>query len=238
MATQSLLYQRQIPLNEKINIRIPTVGEILENEDEYYGLVFSLTASPIDMMVQLDDINIDFSTLNDYELFLLLFPNIQKQDTHLVFGDLNLSKFAMAVSGQNGSLILVDKDNGIRIDRAIHGRIAAALRKIHHLEKDFRKPANKEARDFMLERARTKLKREKNRKHDSQLESLIISMVNTEQYKYDFESTKSLSIFQFNACVHQIVNKVNYSNRMYGVYAGTINAKELKPDELNWLYQK
>lgn len=235
MPTQSLLYKKQVPINDSIHIVIPTVGEVIDNEDDYYSLVFALTASPIDMMVQLDDIGIDFTTINDYELFLLLFSSMQTQDTSLVFGDLDLKKFELAVSGQNSNLILVDKANNIIIDRAIHGQIANTLRRIHHLEKNLKKPANKEAMAFMLERARAKLKRERNRKKDSQTESLIVAMVNTEQFKYDFESTRSLSIFQFNESVHQIIKKVDYDNRMYGVYAGTINAKELSRDDLNWL---
>lgn len=235
MPTQSLLYKKQVPINDSIHIVIPTVGEVIDNEDDYYSLVFALTASPIDMMVQLDDIGIDFTTINDYELFLLLFSSMQTQDTSLVFGDLDLKKFELAVSGQNSNLILVDKANNIIIDRAIHGQIANTLRRIHHLEKNLKKPANKEAMAFMLERARAKLKRERNRKKDSQTESLIVAIVNTEQFKYDFESTRSLSIFQFNESVHQIIKKVDYDNRMYGVYAGTINAKELSRDDLNWL---
>lgn len=235
MPTQSLLYQKQVPINDSIHIVIPTVGEVIDNEDDYYSLVFALTASPIDMMVQLDDIGIDFTTINDYELFLLLFSSMQQQDTSLVFGDLDLKKFELAVSGQNSNLILVDKADNIIIDRAIHGQIANALRRIHHLEKNLKKPANKEAMAFMLERARAKLKRERSRKKESQTESLIVAMVNTEQFKYDFESTRSLSIFQFNESVHQIIKKVDYDNRMYGVYAGTINAKELSRDDLNWL---
>ena len=235
MPTQSLLYEKQVPINDSIHIVIPTVGEVIDNEDEYYSLVFALTASPIDMMVQLDDIGIDFTTINDYELFLLLFSSMQAQDTHLVFGDLDLKRFELAVSSQNNNLILVDKANHIIIDRAIHGQIANTLRRIHHLEKNLKKPANKEAKAFMLERARAKLKRERNKKKESQTESLIVAMVNTEQFKYDFESTRSLSIFQFNERVHQIIKKVDYDNRMYGVYAGTINAKELSRDDLNWL---
>lgn len=235
MPTQSLLYKKQVPINDAIHIVIPTVGDIVDNEDDYFSLVFALTATPVDMMVQLDDMGVDFTTINEYELFLLLFKSIQEQDTSLIFGDLDLNRFELAVNGQNNNLILVDKESHIRIDRAIHGQIADVLRRIHHLEKNLKKPANKEAKAFMLERARAKLKRERNRKKESQMESLIVAMVNTEQFKYDFESARSLSIFQFNESVHQIIKKVDYNNLMYGVYAGTINAKELSRDDLNWL---
>lgn len=238
MPTQNFLYKKQIAINDSISIVVPTVGEIIDNEDAYYGLVSMLTAMPIDLLVQLDDAGIDFTTLNEWELFLLLFGGIKSQDTSQIFGDLDLSKFKMAVNEQNGNIILLDDEHDIRIDRAIHAQIANVLRKIHHLEKNTRKPANEEAKKFMIERARAKQRRNRNRKEDSQLETLIIAMVNTEQYKYDFESTRGLSIFQFNESVRQIINKVDYEHMMYGVYTGTINTKELSQDELNWLKHK
>lgn len=236
--TSNLLYKHNIPINDYISIYVPTVGEIIEHEDSYYNLVSVLTAMPIDLLVQLDDAGIDFTSINEYELFLLMFAGFKSQDTSLIFGDLDLSKFKIAVNEENGTVVLLDEEHDIKIDRAIHGQIAGVLRKIHHLEKNRRKPANDEAKQFMLKRARDKMKRRKNRKEDSQLESLIVAMVNTEQYKYDFEGTRELSIYQFNESVRQVIKKVDYDNRMYGVYTGTINAKELSQDDLNWLTHK
>ena len=235
MSTLNLLYQKRYTINNFISIVIPTVGEIIDNEDAYYNLVSVLTAMPIDFMCQLEDAGIDFTSINEYELFLLMFAGFKSQDTSLVFGDLDLSKFEIAVNEENGNVVLLDKEHDIKIDRASHGQIAGVLRKIHHLEKNRRKPANDEAKQFMLKRARDKLNRRKNRKEDSQLESLIVAMVNTEQYKYDFEGTRELSIYQFNESVRQVIKKVDYDNRMYGVYTGTINVKELSQDDLNWL---
>lgn len=238
MPTQNLLYKKQHPINDSISIVIPSVGQILDNEDGYYGLVSILTATPVDLMVQLDDAGIDFTSINEYELFLLMFDGLKSQNTSLVFGDLDLSKFKMAVNEQNGNIVLFDEEHDITIDRAIHSQIAGVLRKIHHLEKNRRKPANIEAKEYMLKRARDKMKRHRNRKEASQLESLIIAMVNTEQYKYDFEGTRELSIYQFNESVRQVIKKVDYDNRMYGVYAGTVNVKDLSQDDLNWLTHK
>lgn len=235
MPTQNLLYQREYPINNSIRIIIPTVGEIVDNEDAYYSLVSTLTAMPIDMIVQLEDAGIDFTSINEYELFLILFPMFKSQDTSLIFGDLDLSKFEITINEQNGNMILLNEEQDIKIDRVIYEQIAGILRKIHHLKRDNRKPANEEAKKFMLERARTKQKRRKSRKENSQLESLIVAMVNTEQYKYDFEGTRELSIYQFYESVRQVIKKVDYDNRMYGIYAGTLNVKDLSQDDLNWL---
>lgn len=238
MATLNLLYKKEYAINQFINVRIPTVGEILDCEDEYYGVVSILTAMPIDMMVQLDDIGVDFTSINEWELFLLLFGTLKERDTSLVFGNLDLKPFQAAINPQNNNVILVNKETGARIDRALHGQIASTLRKIHHLERNNRKPANGEAKEYMLQRAREKMRRHNKRLSDSQLEELIVALVNTEQFHYGFEGTRELSIYQFNESVRQVIKKIDYDNKMHGIYAGTVSAKDLSQDDLNWLTHK
>ena len=235
---ECLLFKDSIRINDFIEVKIPTVEQILQNEDQYYGIVSSLIATPFDMMVQLDDIGIDFTKIDDYELFLITFQTIRSQDVSLIFGDLDLSGFELAINEENQTVVLLNKDTGVIIDKSIAFQIAQALRKIHHLERNRKKAANDEARKFLIERARAKLRRQQRKGHSSQLEPLIIAMVNTEQYKYNYEETKALSIFQFNESVVQIVRKVDYMNKMHGVYSGTVSVKDLKQDDLNWLTHK
>lgn len=239
--TRNFLYKRTIPVNGSkgnIGVYVPLVGEVLEHDDEYYSMVSLFTAMPIDCLVQLDDAGIDFTKIDEWQMFLLFSEGLKSMDTSMVLGDLDLSKFEIAIKEQTGDFVLLDRERNIEIDRTMHAQIASILRKIHHLEKNNRKPANDDAKKYMIERARKKLKRRKSRVEDSQLESLIIAMVNTEQFKYDFEGTLELSIYQFNESVRQIIKKVDYDNRMYGIYAGTVNAKDLNPDDLNWLIHK
>ena len=238
MATLNLLYKQEYAINEHIKIQIPTVGEVLDNEDDYYTMVTMLTAMPVDMMVQLDDIGVDFTAINEYELFLILFNALKDKDTSLIFGELDLKPFRSAVNPQNNTIVLRNKETGVVIDRGIQGQVASVLRKIHNLKRNNRKPANQEAREYMLQRAREKMRRRSKCMNDSQLEELIVAMVNTEQFHYGFEGTRELSIYQFNESVRQVIKKIDYDNRMHGVYAGTVNAKELSQDDLNWLTHK
>lgn len=238
MATRNILYKSEIAINDFVSIRIPTVGEVLEDEDGYYNLVQLLTAMPIDLMVMLDDSGIDFTQITDYDLFILIFSALKQCDTHLVFGDLDLTPFELAIDADTGRAIMLDPATERKFDRALQLNIANTLRKIHHLEKNIKKPGNEEARKYMIERARKKMNRAKRQQSDSQLEDLIISMVSTEQYKYDFAGTRELTIYQFNECVRQIIHKVNYSNIMFGIYSGNVSSKDISQDELNWLKHK
>lgn len=236
--SRGYLYARSFPINDHISITIPTVGQIWDNEAEYYSLITGIIATPSDFMVQLDDIGIDFSKISSFELFLLLFNGMKSVDTSLVFGNLDLSRFKTAINGKNGKVVLVDQENDIVIDQAIHDQIRRVIRKINHLEKSDKTPGNEEAKKYMIERARIKQRRASRRPYKSQLEDLIVAMVNTEQFKYDYEQTRELTIYQFHASVYQIIRKINYDNTMIGCYAGTINAKELSQDQLNWLTSK
>lgn len=239
MKTLNLLYKREYEINDYISVYIPELGEVLEQEDEYFFLVSLFTAMPIDLMVQLDEFGIDFTEINEFELFVILFEAVIKEkDTSLIFKKLDMGDFFVSINEQNGNIILENQKTGAKIDRAIHGKIASALRKIHHLEKNTKKPANGEAKDYMLERAKAKAKRNRNRVVESELEQLIVAMVNSEQFKYKFEDVLKLSIYQFNESVRQVIKKNDYNNRMHGIYSGTVNAKELSQDDLNWLKHK
>lgn len=229
-----MLYAQKYAVTDKISIVIPTVRDVLKNESTYYNLVSSIISIPYDFMVLLDDVGIDFSSISSYEFFLLLFGSIRESDTSLIFGDLNLMKFSPEVNENTKSIYLLDKENGIIIDKAIHAMIGSTLRKINHIKQHNKKPANEEARKYMIERARKKQMRAARKASQSQLEDSIIAMVNDKNFKYNYETVLDLTIYQFYESFYQIIQKTDYDNTMIGCYAGTVDGKSLTQKDLSW----
>lgn len=232
---KSTLYETSHKINDYISIKIPTIRELIEHEDDYYANIALIVATPYDMMVQLDDMKIDFTKINDWDLFCLLFKELQTRDLSLIFDGLDLRDFVTAQNKQNGNTILINPNTGVKIDMAIHDQICRYLRKTLGLKKNDKKPANEEARLFMIERARKKIMRRKKQLVESQIEKYIIALVNTQEFPYNYESVLDLTINQFYASLHQVVKKVKFDNLMIGCYAGTVNMKELDQNELNWI---
>ena len=216
-------------------MRIPTVEEVIENEDDYFGNIALIVATPYDMIVQLDDAKIDFSTINDWDLFCLLFKELQKRDLSLIFDNLDLKEFKTAINKLNGNMIFINTKTGAIIDRAIHDQICRFLRKLLGLKRNDKTPANEEAKQFMIARARRKARRQSRKSIESQLEKYIVSLVNTSEFPYTYESVLGLTIYQLYASLHQIIKKVQFDKLMIGCYAGTINMKELDQKELSWI---
>lgn len=233
--SKSALYETSHRINDYITIKVPTIKDIIDNEEKYYGNIALIVATPYDMMVQLDDMKIDFTKINEWDLFCLLFNELRTRDLSLIFDGLDLKDFVAAENKQNGNIVLINPNTGAKIDRAIHDQICKYLRATLGLKKNDKNPANEEARKYMVERARRKLLRRKKQLAESQIEKYIIALVNTSEFPYTYETVLGLTINQFYASLHQIVRKVKFDNIMIGCYAGTVNMKELDQNELNWI---
>lgn len=229
-----------IDIIPKLSIRIPTVGEILENEFNYYSIVSTLTATPFQYMVQLDDIGIDYTKLTDYDLFKILFPIYAKTDLTILFGDLDTSDFDVSIDRKDKNKeIIYSPKNDITINELIYNDLTDAIRKINSFEKIKSKPGNESARKYLLEKERKKQKRNANKEKTPYLEKLVIALVNTKEFAYDYDTCMDLSIYKFNQSLKQIQHKIAFDNTMVGVYSGTVDTSKLNnKDCLTWIPQK
>ncbi len=238
MDSRSLLLQTQVDLAPGIAIRIPTVGEILQNERLYYQTTYSLTATPFQNMVQLDDLGIDFTTISEWQLFIQTFLAYAHSGDLLdyVFADLQTQGFGIYQDPQIAALYLSNPDTGVQIHESTYLQIVELIRKINLYEHITARPANETARQYLIEKERKRLKRLAKKPPEPYLEQMVIALVNTAEFPYDYESCMHLSIYAFNQSFKQIQHKINYDNTMIGIYAGTLNARDMKDKSaLSWI---
>ena len=236
---KSLLNATSVDIVPNLSIRIPTVGEILEDEDKYYEIVSSLTASPFQYMVQLDDMGIDYTQITDYQLFMMLFPMYAQSDLSLIFGDLDTSDFNVYINQDDDSQVIYSPSNNIIIDELVYNDLSDMMRKINLFEKVKSKPGNESARKYLLEKERKKQKRNAKKPRFPYLEKMVIALVNTSEFPYNYETCMDLSIYKFNQSLQQIQRKIAFDNTMVGVYAGTVDTSKMTDkDALSWIPNK
>lgn len=232
----SWLNLASVDIIPNLSVRIPTVGEILEHEASYYSMISSLTASPFQYMVQLDDMGIDYTTLNDYDLFKMLFPIYAKSDLSILLGETDTSDFDIYIDKNTCQQVIYSPQNNIMIDELVYSDLADAIRKINLLEKIQSKPGNESARKYLLEKERRKQKRSTDKQYEPYLEKLVIALVNTSEFSYNYDTCMDLSIYRFNQSLKQIQHKIAFDNTIAGVYAGTVDTSKLSnKDCLTWI---
>lgn len=219
-------------------LRVPTVGEVLAfGEQQFYGLATSLIATPFEMRAQLHLSGIDYETVSELELFFnILTGAIQSGQTlDLLFEGVDFSRMRMACDQTSGNLAMLDESGSVVIDADGHNAIADGIRKFLFLEKPKHVAGNQSAKKYLIERAVQKFLRQQKKPYKPVLEDLVIALVNTAEYKYNYEQTLGLNMFQFNASVHQIPRKIHYDHLMGGIYAGTVDSKNVSQKDLNWM---
>lgn len=233
-----LLYDDHIHIAEGIDIKIPTIGEILEDEESYNNLLSLIIADVNDYKVFLDDLGKKYSETEDFELFTILFGTIANMDTSMVFGNLDLKKFVIAVNKESGIKTLIHKENpSIVIDVVVHFKIANALRQMHLIQKTNIKSGNDVNTEYQIQLERKRMKKRAKRggsRFQSRIVPKIITLVNCSEFKYDYESVKQLTVYQFYQSYKQIMRRVNFDKLSMGIYFGSVDQSKLSNELKTW----
>ena len=250
----SLLNKTKYVVNDKITVHIPYIKEIrgesfFENgtdtdEADYYSLINLFAVTSTDLMLELDEKGIDFTTVSDYTTFLMMLGSTPKEllraKSHLLFENINLADFEISIDQENVQPVLYDSEHDICIDELTYMQLSIIFCTINMMHKNVRKMGNETMRKYALEREeRHRKNRRKSKGYVSRLDKNIIALVNDCNFKYDFKTVNDLTIYDFNVSLQQLTKKYQVKNMNMGMYMGTVSLKgmsdEAKAKMLNWL---
>lgn len=232
-----IVFGDEYPVNDYITMKQPTIGQIISiGEEEYFNVLHTLCAIPSDMKSQLWDLGIDYEKMEDLELFSQLTPTIQKEFTKLFFTEeIDFSKLVPSVKKDSGDLVLFDYDSGLILDNYAYLQIVSYLRKLHGMEAKIELAGNESTKQLLIEVHRQDREMSKDKPFKSFFAPLIVSMVNTEEFKYNYQTIRDLNIGAFMASVKQIQRKKNVMALLQGCYSGMIDTSKIKSKELTWI---
>ena len=221
-------------INDNIVIQQPTIRQIAEfGEKNFFSMVHTITAIPSDMKSQLWDMGLDWTELEDFELFMMLVQTLTPERTSLLFGDLDFSKLKPFQNQQNGNIVLADKETGVIIDQMIYLRIVSYLRKAFNITPKVEKAANKMTKKVLIEEDRARIRFNKDKPFKSYLLPLISSIKVKQGYTKDYVLNMGYVEFMDDIARAQVIH--NADHLLSGVYAGMIDMKKINKAELNWM---
>jgi len=223
-------------INDVIYIHQPKVGEIIDmGEKEYYGMLSAFTAIPSHLKAQLWEKQINWMDISDFDLFCMLVRSVKPEQSSLLFGEeLDFTKFYPYLNTQNNMIILED-DNGVRIDVNLYNGIAQYLRKMHGIVPKVEKAANKVTWKVLIRESQMNLAANAKKPYKSTMQPMLSSMVNSPGYKYNLKETMDIGIVEFMDSIKR-VQTINYARDLtLGMYMGNIDSTKIDKKQLNWL---
>lgn len=223
-------------INDKIRIHQPTIGDIVEfGEREYYSMVHTLTCIPSDMKSQLDDLDINYMEIEDFELFMMLTRGLTSKNTSILFGDLDFSQFEPCLNRENNEKCLYDRQNDIIIDKLIYLKIVSYLRKLHSIKPKVEKAANETTRKILIQLDRDRIKKAQKEPYKSQLKELISAMMRYPGFKYKKNELKECGLYEFMDTVQGAQIYVSTTALLSRIYSGMVDTSKIDRKEFNWM---
>lgn len=243
-----------IKINNYVDVYIPTVGEVYENEDDYYLLSYHLTAMPFTRKAELWLNKIDYTTLNFYDLFtyalyeMKVIASKDREITKKMFGvnkknnpnicrlffrGFDIENVEIRYTDDKHYFVVDSTNQHVLFNESDIDKTAEILRKIIGEKKDNRKEDIGGASGrYVLERAvkvlKRKLKKEmQNPRQFSIIESYIVTLVNNKDFKYNYQTVMDISYIELILSVKQILQNIRVSNIDLGVYTGNIMVDKL-----------
>lgn len=231
-----------VVINDYITVHIPLLSEIRDyGEKAYYNMVYTLCSVGADLKWQLDDIGIDYSQIDDYELFYsVLSKGFKKENTSILFGDvIDFSKMQIMYNTnieENVLIQAIDEDEYIQIDKYVYTAIVNTLRKIHRIKRNDEKAMNETTRRILIDDARDEYEENKGKPSKPFLQPLVSAMVNSSGFKKDNITVFDMNIYAFMDSVARIGKIKNAELLLQSGYSGFgIDLKKLNNEETNWL---
>ena len=223
-------------LNGKIIIYSPTIGDIVEyGEKEYFGMVHTLTCIPSDMKSQLADYGVNYMEISDFELFMILAKSLKQEQTKILLGDLDLSKFETNINQENGELVFYDREKDIKIDKLIYMKMVEYIRKMHNIKPKVEKAANKTTWKILVDLDRKRIEKSKKEPYKSQLKDLISAMMRYPGFKYKKNELKECGLYEFMDTVQGAQIYISSTALLQGSYSGMIDTSKINRKEFNWM---
>ena len=223
-------------INDNIVVHHPTIKEIQEfGEQGYYNMIYGLCSVGADMKWQLYDIGIDYTEIDDFDLFSQMLCRMFPQErTSILLGDLDLAKMVLVRDTKLDENVLIDVERGIRIDRYVYRQIVNTIRLMHGLKRNDEIPGNKATKQILIEEAREAYEETKDKEYKSILLPLVSTM--TVSSGCDYMAVFAMPIYTFTDSVKRITKIKNADLLLQSGYSGFgVDLKKINKDELNYM---
>lgn len=228
-----------IHISDSLSLHQPTIGEVEEHGEMAFFSVFStLCAIPSELKSELWDKGIDWTKIDDFDLFIMLSRTYTPKDTSIIIPGINFSELEPMMSSNN-ELLLASKDFSTIITQQDYILMIEYIREflgiIPKVEKNINDKYTKMA---LIDEDRHKKKKQEGKPYTPLLHPMIISLVNTEEFPYDYSTVFDITINQLTKSYLQIQKKKQVNALMQGWFSGFIDTSKIKSKELNWCYEE
>jgi hypothetical protein len=225
-----------------ITVEIPTVGDIMEiGEKKFYGTLGIFITNTTSYRLMLDELKLDWNTLSDFELFCMLYSQIDDEVAKLMFGELDFKKFTLykkELPNTDPIIVLWNQEENIEINEEVYQHIAQYLRAAFNMYPEEKITSDPILKDMYLHKDRRALEiaaKTKKKDENTSILPLISACVNHPGFKYKPMELRHVNICEFYDSVKRLQVYENTTALLKGSYSGMIDSSKIDKEQFNFM---
>ncbi len=226
--------------NGTIEIHLPTVGDIVRFGQKKFDETLNIfTTNTTSYRLLLWKQGIDWNELSDFELFCMLYKQIDDEAASMLFKDVRWSDFNIYGKqlGDTETVILYNPKTEVEVNEEVYQNIAQYLRAAFNIspEEKITKSAGLKAAFIRKDESALRQAELNPDKKDSSLQPLISACVNHPGFKYNLKEVMDISICELYDSVKRLQLYENSTALMKGMYSGMVDGSKISPDSYNFM---
>ena len=229
-------YVIDLPSTEgSITISVPTMRTFIElGEKRYLQTINVFTTNTTEYRVPLWDVDIDWNEISDFELFCMLYKQIDPDVSKSIFGDFDFNDLELYKKGDE--VVLYNEKLNIEINEEVYQHIAQYLRIIFNITPEEKITKDKFLKEMYINKDRREAEiKKKKQKEPTSIQSLISSCVNHPGFKYKLKEVLDMGIYEFYDSVARLNIYESTTAVLKGMYSGFVDASKFKSDDFNFM---
>ena len=224
----------------KIEIVLPTVGDIVRFGQKKFDETLNIfTTNTTSYRLLLWKQGIDWNELSDFELFCMLYKQIDDDVASMLFKDVRFSDFIIYGKKINDteSIVLYNPETEIEINEEVYQNIAQYLRTAFNISPEEKITRDENLKALYIRKDESALRQAEldHKQKDSSLQPLISACVNHPGFKYNLKEVMDISICEFYDSVKRLQVYENSTALMKGMYSGMVDGSKVNPDSYNFM---
>ena len=218
-----------------VTISVPTMRTFIElGEKRYLQTINIFTTNTTEYRVPLWDVGIDWNELSDFELFCMLYKQIDPEVSKSIFGDFDFNDLELYKKDE--IVVLYNEKLNIEINEEVYQHIAQYLRIIFNINPQEKITKDKFLKEMYIhkDRADAEIKKKKGNENVS-IQPLISACVNHPGFKYKLKEVLDMGIYEFYDSVARLNIYESTTAVLKGMYSGFVDASKFKSDDFNFM---
>ena len=230
----------------KITVKVPTMGEIIElGESRFYKTLNIFITNTTQYRVILWDLGIDWNTFTDFQLFMMLYSQIDPECSAILFDNLDFGKFVPLVKqmpdSETEEYILWDEEDQIEINYDVWNHFHQYIQTEFNSHPEEKITKNNTLKGWYITKDKRAIEQRKKDEEtgkildDSSIINVISACVNHPGFKYKLSELKDVGVCEFYDSVKRLQIYEQSTALMKGMYSGFIDGSKIKSEDYNFM---